>query len=269
VPTATALTPSNTLAGAGAFTLRVTGTNFVATSKVQWNAHNRTTTFVNSTTLNASILDGDIDTAGTATVTVFNPTPGGGTSNGLSFTVNNPVPNINNLSPNNALAGGSQFSLTVNGTNFVKGSAVNWNGSALGNTHFVSSTQVTVTVPAANIANAGTASVTVTNPAPGGGTSNAVTFAINNPVPNLTSLNPSSKNHGATDFTLAVHGTGFVSTSQVKWKGSNRATTFVSKTLVQAAITAADIANPGTAQVTVVNPVPGGGTSNALSFTIN
>jgi hypothetical protein len=96
-----------------------------------------------------------------------------------------------------------------------------------------------------------------------------VTFAINNPVPNLTSLNPSSKNHGATDFTLAVHGTGFVSTSQVKWKGSNRATTFVSKTLVQAAITAADIANPGTAQVTVVNPVPGGGTSNALSFTIN
>jgi hypothetical protein len=43
----------------------------------------------------------------------------------------------------------------------------------------------------------------------------------------------------------------------------------VSKTQVKAAITAADIANPGTAQVTVVNPSPGGGTSNALTFTIN
>src|SRR5262249_56688206 len=105
-----------------------------------------------------------------------------------------------------------------------------------------------------------TVSVTVTNPTPGGGTSNTVTFVINNPVPSLTSLTPSSRNHGGPDFTLSVRGSGFVSTSQVKWKGSNRATTFVSKTLVQATITAADIANSGTAQVTVTNPGPGGGT---------
>ena len=107
------------------------------------------------------------------------------------------------------------------------------------------------------------------NPAPGGGTSNAVTFTINNPVANLTSLTPSSKNHGDGAFTLTVHGTGLVSTSQVKWNGSNRTTTFVSGTQVQAAITAADIVNAGTAQVTVTNPGPGGGTSNALTFTIN
>jgi formiminotetrahydrofolate cyclodeaminase len=113
------------------------------------------------------------------------------------------------------------------------------------------------------------ASITVTNPAPGGGTSNAATFAITNPVPNLTSLTPKNKNHGGTDFTLTIHGTGFVSTSQVKWNGSNRATTFVRGAEVQAAITAADIANPGTAQVTVANPAPGGGTSNSLTFTIN
>jgi hypothetical protein len=269
VPTGTTLTPSSQLAGGSAFTLKVTGTNFVAASKVQWNGHNRTTTFVDSTTLNASILDTDIASAGTPTVTVFNPTPGGGTSNVLTFTINNPVPEIDNLLPDNATAGGPSFTLTVNGTNFVKTSAVNWNGIALNNPHFVSSTQLTVTVPAANIANAGMASVTVTNPAPGGGTSNAATFAITNPVPNLTSLTPKNKNHGGTDFTLTIHGTGFVSTSQVKWNGSNRATTFVRGAEVQAAITAADIANPGTAQVTVANPAPGGGTSNSLTFTIN
>jgi len=141
--------------------------------------------------------------------------------------------------------------------------------AALNNPHLVSSMQITVTVPAADIANAGSASVTVVNPAPGGGTSNAVPFTINNPIANLTSLSPSSKNHGDGAFTLTVHGTGLVSTSQVKWNGSNRTTTFVNGSQVQAAITATDIATAGTAQVTVTNPGPGGGTSNALTFTIN
>jgi len=54
----------------------------------------------------------------------------------------------------------------------------------------------------------------------------------------------------------------------VQWNGSARTTTYVSPTQLTAAIGAADIASPGTASVTVVNPVPGGGTSNALSFGI-
>ena len=194
---------------------------------MQWNGHNNATTFVNSTTLNASILDTDVAKAGTAAVTVFNSTPGGGTSNALTFTINNPVAYINNISPNNATARGSSFTLTVNGTNFVQTSAVTWNGTLLTNPHFISDTQLTVTVPAANIANAGTASVTVINPAPGGGTSNSVTFAINNSAPNLTSLGPNNKSHGGSDFTLTVHGTGFVTTSKVTWNGSNRTTTFL------------------------------------------
>src|SRR5207248_2416079 len=72
--------------------------------------------------------------------------------------------------------------LTVNGTNFVSTSTVYWNGSPL-TTTFVSSTQLTAIVPAANVAAVGTASVTVVNPAPGGGTSNAQTFTINPPPP--------------------------------------------------------------------------------------
>jgi hypothetical protein len=38
---------------------------------------------------------------------------------------------------------------------------------------------------------------------------------------------------------------------------------------VTARIQASDIATAGTASVTVKNPAPGGGTSNALTFTIN
>jgi hypothetical protein len=38
---------------------------------------------------------------------------------------------------------------------------------------------------------------------------------------------------------------------------------------LRAAIPASDIATAGTAQVTVFTPAPGGGTSNALTLTIN
>jgi hypothetical protein len=93
----------------------------------------------------------------------------------------NPVPLINNpLVPASAVPGGQGFTMTVNGTGFVSSSMVNWNGSALA-TSFVSSSQLTATVPAANIAGASTASVTVFNPTPGGGTSNVDYFEARQP----------------------------------------------------------------------------------------
>jgi hypothetical protein len=55
----------------------------------------------------------------------------------------------------------------------------------------------------------------------------------------------------------------------VLWNGTSRATTFVSAATLTAAIAGADIAAAGTAAVTVFNPAPGGGTSNAVNFTIN
>ena len=88
VPTTTSLSPTRKTAGQGAFTLTVNGTNFVSgLSKVRWNGTDRTTTYVNSTQLTAAIIAADIATAGTASVTVFNPAPGGGTSNAQTFTV--------------------------------------------------------------------------------------------------------------------------------------------------------------------------------------
>jgi hypothetical protein len=81
----------------------------------------------------------------------------------------NPAPIISGITPNSTTAGGAAFTLTVNGASFVKGSTMNWNGTAL-TTSYVSATQLTATVPANDIVNAGNASVTVTNPAPGGGT---------------------------------------------------------------------------------------------------
>jgi hypothetical protein len=90
----------------------------------------------------------------------------------------NPVPSITSLSPNAATAGGSAFTLTVNGSNFVNGATAQWNGSAR-TTAFVSAMQLTAQITAADIASAGSASVIVVNPAPGEGVSNALSFTIN------------------------------------------------------------------------------------------
>src|SRR5262245_2397171 len=73
----------------------------------------------------------------------------------------NPVPLINQpLVPDAVAPGGAGFTLTVNGTGFVSGSVVNWNGSARAST-FVSSSQLTASILASDIAIATTASVTV------------------------------------------------------------------------------------------------------------
>ncbi len=181
-----------------------------------------------------------------------------------------PTPQITSLSPNSATAGGSAFTLTVNGSGFINGagsdrSVVHWNGSPRVTT-YISGTQLTATIPAGDIATAGTANVTVVNP--GNLTSNTATFTINNPTPTITAISPSSATAGGSGFTLAITGTGFVTNSVVRWNGSDRATTVVSGTQLTATILASDIATAGTANVTVVNPGPGGGTSNAVTFTI-
>lgn len=200
---------------------------------------------------------------------------GGGTSQSIHQpppSGSNPTPTITMISPNSAVAGGGAFTLTINGTNFVAASMVNFNGTTPPTT-FVSDTQLTAAIPAAAISSAGTAALTVTNPAPGGGTSNAMNFTVSgsgaNPVPSVNSLSPSGANVGGAGFTLGVDGLNFLASSVVQWNGSDRPTTFDSGSgVLTAQISADDIAATGTATVTVLNPAPGGGTSNTLTFTI-
>src|SRR5262249_16883763 len=144
VPTIPSLNPNSATVGGGAFTLIVNGTGFAMDSAVQFNGSNRTTVFVSATQLTASISASDIATAGMASITVVTPAPGGGTSNAVSFQINqpNPMPAITTLSPTSAAAGGPAFTLTVNGTGFVQNSTVQWNGGNRATT-FGSATQLT------------------------------------------------------------------------------------------------------------------------------
>ena len=106
-----------------------------------------------------------------------------------AVSVQNPVPTITSISPTSTFSGSSDFTLTVNGTNFVSASTVAWNGSSL-TTTYVSGSQLTAIVPAANIVTPGTFSITVVNPAPGGGTSNTMTFTVLVGATKFVILNP-------------------------------------------------------------------------------
>jgi hypothetical protein len=250
------LSPSSATAGGPGFTLTVGGNGFPSDAVVQWNGSGLATTFVSASQLTASVPATLVAGQGNATVTVAS---GGVTSNGASFTIN-PPPVITSLSPNSATAGGPAFTLTVNGSGFVSGAVVQWNGSSL-TTAFVSATQLTASVAANLIASAGTESVTVTL----GGVTSSASFTVN-PPPVITSLTPSSAIAGAPAFTLTVNGSGFASGAAVQWNGSSLTTNFVGGTQLTASVAANLIASGGTASVTVSL---GGVTSNGASFTIN
>ncbi len=87
VPAIATIDPTTAMRGGPSFTLTVNGSNLISTSTVQWNGQSRSTTFLSNTKLQAQIPLDDITVAGTDAVTVFNPAPGGGTSNSASFNV--------------------------------------------------------------------------------------------------------------------------------------------------------------------------------------
>src|SRR5262249_41042922 len=81
------------------------------------------------------------------------------TTKKLTLTVNNPIPSVTGINPSSAVASDPGFTLTVNGSNFVSGANVRWNGSDR-TTTFSSSTKLTASISASDIGTAGTASVT-------------------------------------------------------------------------------------------------------------
>jgi hypothetical protein len=113
------------------------------------------------------------------------------------------APAISGLSPNSVIAGEPAFTLTVNGSEFVSGSTVEWNGSAVATT-YISASQLSASIPASLITAPSSVSITVLNPVVGA--SNTVTFTINPgpPPPPVTATPTFSIASGAYTSAQAV-----------------------------------------------------------------
>lgn len=268
-PTLGKIAPNFVLFGRAA-TLVINGTGFTPASVVRWKGQDRQTTFISNTQLLVAITQNDASFLGVAEITVFNPAPGGGTSNPMTIPVSrlNLVPGTISLNPGTA-AVGTAFTLTVNGGNFVQGSVVNWNGSPRPTT-FVSSTVLQAQIPSTDLQTPGNPPVTVFNPEPGGGVSPATAFRVTatNPVPVLTNLEPGVATVGVTQVGLTVTGRNFAVNSVVRVNGTDRPTTFINSTTLTAMLANADTAAAGTANIMVFTPEPGGGTSTTIPFLV-
>ena len=70
----------------------------------------------------------------------------------------------------------------------------------------------------------------------------------------------------ASGFTLTANGTGFVSSSIIRFDGVDRTTSFVSDSQLTDFVSFSELTTAGTIAVTVFTP--GGGESAAVTFTI-
>ena len=195
LPVITGITPV-LVAGTGNQSITVSGSNFTPSDKVQVNGGIRSTSVGGPGSLTATVLGSDITQGGTLNVTVGDPNVFQGASAVFPFTVNNPLPSITGISPQNIVAGTSPVpQLILTGTGFVPVSVGRVNGNARA-TSLNGSGNLVVTLTAADIASPTTLAITVFNGAPGGGTSSPANYSILPPPPaapaNLTATAISS-----------------------------------------------------------------------------
>jgi hypothetical protein len=81
------LVPDATAPGGAGFTLTVNGAGFVASSTVNWNGSPLATAFISGIQLTATVPASNVAAGSTVSVTVVNPSPGGGASNTLYFSI--------------------------------------------------------------------------------------------------------------------------------------------------------------------------------------
>lgn len=266
---ASSVAPAAVVLNAGDQTLSVTGTDFISGAQVQFNGTPLSTQYVSSTQLTATLPAVDLTNAGTFSVTVANPSPSLGPSAGVTFTVNNPVPALASVSPAQAVINSPAQTLTVNGSDFIKGAQVRFGSTAL-NTIFVSATQLTAVLPAGNLTSYGTVLITASNPSPTTGPSAPLGFQVTQPQPTISSVAPGTLVIGAaSQTTLTVNGANFTNKATVQWNGTALATTFVSSTQLTAVLPDSSLTQAGANQVTVALPDPGGITSSAYALTVD
>lgn len=267
------INPDLVNAGGRDFQLQVVGANFVNGSVVKVNGSARSTSFVNSGELSATILAGDISTPGKlANISASTDQPGGGTTQQISLVVTvpvNPQPSISSITPNLVAEGSAAFKLTLKGQRFIPGSVVRV-GNAARPTTFVSGTQLTALIPASDTAMAKSLAIQVFNSEPGGGLSNTASLDVKkrNPVPRIASLSPNSVNAGDPAFTLTISGSNFLRDSSVRVKGATRSFSFVNSSQLTIQISSQEIAKAGVLNISVFNAAPGGGNSNVMTVLV-
>jgi hypothetical protein len=264
-PSISSISPSIVTAGDNSFPLTVTGTNFQSGAVVKVNGLSRTTTLASSTSATASVLASDIASPGQLPITIKN-IGSGSTSNAVTLFVANPLgPRVDSISPSSVAAGSGDFTLVINGANFLSDD-VAVIGTAKRPVTLVSDTQVTTPILAADVAAPTTINISVAR-SDGSLQSPPQTLTVASAAaPEITSFNPTTAATGDAPFVLTINGTNFASGAIVTFDGVPRDATVASSASITTTVTAADLATEHTISIVVTNP--GGLASPAATFSI-
>ncbi|MFN2977520.1 beta strand repeat-containing protein [Terriglobus aquaticus] len=279
-PAITSVSPATVPTGGSTpVTVTITGTGFLPATAVQINGAARAATVVSGTQITFSLTAADMASTGTLSITLVNPAPGGGTSNVSTVQVGVPAPTITSLSPATLPVGSAATTVTITGTGFVPASTVQFGAVTHAGVSFVSSTQLTLPLTAADLTYSGNYPVTVTNPAASGGASKPASFVVQAATPVLATITPSTLAINSGSFSITATGTNFASSSKLNWNGSPIPTTYTytysatptnpyAYTYVLVGTVSTDLlASTGTASVTVTTPTAAAA-SNALTVTV-
>lgn len=182
-----------------------------------------------------------------------------------------PVPVLLSISPTTIGAGAPTTTVAATGSAFAPTSVVRFDGQPLPTT-FVSGTQLTASIAAARLAVSGMHAITVSTPAPGGGTSGTLSFEVTvvNAVPVVSTVAPTTVPVATVATQVTVRGHNFIASSSVAIGSTGIPTTFVSSTELKALVPASALGAPGTIQLSVYTPPPGGGFSTkAVPLTVS
>ena len=158
---------------------------------------------------------------------------------------------LTSLNPDTAQVGVA-FTLTVNGSGFVAGSSIMFNGNPVATT-FVSATQLTAAIGAAAVPQARNYDVYVVPSLLDGNTfSNTLELTVA-PLPMISALTPGTVVAGLPGFSLTVTGSNFGLDSVVIFGGAALVTTWQNGSLLTATVTSAQVLNAGTVPVIVAS----------------
>lgn len=246
------ISPDTVAINTTVLTVRLTGRNFASTAKARVSSIERTTTVVDSSTIDFQLLPSDVSAQRTLTITVANPS--NRISNSVSLQVRAGVltPEITAIDPTVVVAGGPAFTMKITGRNFDRNATVRFDTTLRAAT-FIDAQRLEVQVLAIQIATAREIAVTVVNP--GNLVSNAKTLSVDTEAtPAIASLTPESMVQNTRTLTLTVDGTNFENGAEVRVGGSRRSTTFVSSTRLTAALLTTDVGTVRELAITVKNP---------------
>lgn len=259
VPSVNSVYP-NPLQVGGTNSVNINGSGFVPGTVIYVNGTAITSSYSSYSLITAQIpLTGSA--SGSLKITAVNASPGGGTSNAISQPIATPTLVLAAYSGDGTNTGTARLGGRIHLVPTVTGSldsTVNYTvtsgaGSMTSDGYYYAPS----TMPS-NTAVTLTASLG-TNP------SITATYNLNliNAVPVISSVYPNPLQVGGTN-SVNIFGSGFVPGTVVYVNGTAVSTSYQSFTAITAQVPISGTAS-GTANVTTVNPTPGGGTSNAVA----